>query len=71
MVAKEGLAVAKEVACFRQPQPVGNHLPDTYFASLILASKCYYITGEGIIDRLLRPEHARELMSHKTLDCYC
>ena len=70
MVAKEGLAVGKEVSCFRQPQSIGNHLPHKFLASLILASKCHYIAGEGIINRLLCPEHAIESMSHKTLACY-
>ena len=59
-----------ELACFRQPQPMGNHLPHTCLPSLILASKCYYITSEGIINRLRCPRHTIEVRGHKTSDCY-
>jgi hypothetical protein len=68
VVAKEGLAVGKEVAWFRQPQPGGNHLPHMYFTSPILASKCSYITGEGIVNILWYLSHTIELRGHKILN---
>ena len=68
MVAKQGLSVGKEVAWFRQPQPMGNHLPDTYLASPILASKCSYITGEGVVNILWCLSHTIELRGHKILN---
>jgi len=68
VVAKEGLAIGKEVACFRQPQLVGNHLPHMYLPSPMLASKCSYITGEGVVNILWCLRHTIELRGHKILN---